>query len=183
MKHAVTIGGGMAGLVAAAVAARHFEKVTLIDKDTLPDDPLPRKAVPQGKHVHALLKSGELFLSELFPEFRQEALSSGCLEFRVRSQWRTFGAKGWIEPVDIGLTTLSQTRPLIEHVLRRLVSRLGNVSFVTGNVEDLLNADNTTEVILSDGARLEADLVIDASGRGGGNRSVACFAERTGRAG
>lgn len=158
----------MAGLVAAAVAARHFEKVTLIDKDTLPGEPYPRKAVPQGNHVHALLKSGELFLSELFPEFRQGAFGSGCLEFRVRSQWRTFGAKGWIEPVDIGLTALSQTRPLIEHVLRRLVSRLENVSFATGNVEDLRNGDNTTEVILSDGARLDADLAIDASGRGGG---------------
>ncbi len=39
MKHAVIIGGGMAGLVAAAVTARHFEKVTLIDKDTLPAVP------------------------------------------------------------------------------------------------------------------------------------------------
>lgn len=168
MKHAVIIGGGMAGLVAAAVAARHFEQVTLIDKDTLPVVPHPRKAVPQGNHVHALLKSGEMFLSELFPEFREEAMASGCLEFRVRSQWRTYGAKGWIEPVDIGLTALSQTRPLIEHVLRRLVSKLEIVTFITGTIEDLRNGATTTGVLLSGGAQLDADLVIDASGRGGG---------------
>lgn len=168
MKHAVIIGGGMAGLIAAAVAARHFENVTLIDKDCLPDDPQPRKAVPQGHHVHALLKSGELFLCDLFPDFRQEALASGCLEFRVRSQWRTYGPKGWIAPVDIGLTALSQTRPLIEHVLRKLVFRSENTTNVTGAVVDLRNGDTTTEVLLSDGRTLEADLVIDAAGRGGG---------------
>lgn len=167
MKHAVIIGSGMAGLIAAAVAARHFENVTLIDRDCPPDDPQPRKAVPQGHHVHALLKSGELFLSDLFPDFRQEALASGCLEFRVRSQWRTYGPKGWIAPVDIGLTALSQTRPLIEHVLRRLVARLENVAFLTGSVDDLRNDDKTTGVFLSDGTIFEADLVIDASGRGG----------------
>lgn len=170
MKHAVIIGGGMAGLVAAAVAARHFEQVALIEKDTLPVAPYPRKAVPQGNHVHALLKSGEMFLSELFPEFREEALTSGCLEFRVRSQWRTYGLEGWIEPVDIGLTALSQTRPLIEHVLRRLVSKLSNVAFITGTVEDLRNGDTTTGVLFSGSTseELEADLVIDTSGRGGG---------------
>ncbi len=168
MKHVVIIGGGMAGLIAAAVAARHFECVTLIDKDCPPDDPQPRKAVPQGHHVHALLKSGELFLSELFPDFRQEALASGCLEFRVRSQWRTYGPKGWIAPVDIGLTALSQTRPLIEHVLRRLVARSENVANITSVVDDLRNGDKTTEIRLSDGTSFEADLVIDASGRGGG---------------
>ena len=169
MKHAIVIGGGMAGLIAAAVAARHFENVTVIDKDLLPDDPQPRKAVPQGNHVHALLKSGEMFLSELFPDFREEALLAGCLEFRVRSQWRTFGPNGWIAPIDIGLTALSQTRPLIEHVVRRLVSRLENVSFITENVVDLQNGENTTNVFVSDGEPLQADLVIDASGRGGGS--------------
>lgn len=170
MKHAVIIGGGMAGLIAAAVAARHFKTVTLIDKDRFPDTPHPRKAVPQGHHVHALLKSGEIFLSDLFPDFRQKALGAGCLEFRVRSQWRTYGGNGWIAPVDIGLTALSQTRPLIEQVLRGLVSGRETVSFMTGTVEDLQTGQTTTEVHLSDGTSLQADLVIDASGRGGGTR-------------
>ena len=168
MKHAVVIGGGIAGLVASAVAADRFDTVTLIDKDTLPDGPEPRKAIPQGNHVHALLKSGEQFLCALFPGFRETALNAGCLEFRVRSQWRTYGPKGWIEPVDIGLTALAQTRPLIEHVVRGLVSGLQNVRPVTGTVAEILNAGDSTDVLLSDGTQMDADLVIDASGRGGG---------------
>ena len=158
----------MAGLVASAVAARHFEQVTMLDKETLPSAPHPRKAVPQGNHVHALLKSGELFLSELFPNFREEALSSGCLEFKVRSQWRTYGPNGWIEPVDIGLTALSQSQPLIEHVVRKLVSRLQNVSVLSGCVDDLQRVGDTIGVILVNGTRINANLVVDASGRGGG---------------
>ena len=168
MKKAVVIGSSMGGLIAAAVAARHFGQVALIDKERIPPEPEPRKSVPQGRHVHALLKSGDLFLSELFPEFHKAALQAGCLEFRVRSQWRTYGPRGWIEPVDIGLTALSQTRPLIEHVVRGFVDCLDNVESVQGTVAEITGSDTATGVMLTDGSVLSADLTIDASGRGGG---------------
>jgi len=158
----------MGGLIAAAVAARHFGQVTLIDKERISSQPEPRKSVPQGRHVHALLKSGDLFLSELFPGFREAALQAGCLEFRVRSQWRTYGPRGWIEPVDIGLTALSQTRPLIEHVIRVFVDSLDNVQSVQGMVNEITGSDTATGVQLTDGSVVAADLTIDASGRGGG---------------
>ena len=175
MSNAVVIGSSMGGLIAAAVAARHFRHVTLIDKEYIPAQPKPRKSVPQGRHVHALLKSGELFLSELFPGFREAALRAGCLEFRVRSQWRTYGPRGWIEPVDTGLTALSQTRPLIEHVVRRFVDQLDNVEYVHGTVSSIISESDgpktgkvATGVELSTGTVIKADLTIDASGRSGG---------------
>ena len=168
MKKAVVIGNSMGGLIAAAVAARHFGQVTLIDKEPISSEPEPRKSVPQARHVHALLKAGELFLSELFPGFREAALQAGCLEFRVRSQWRTFGPRGWIEPIDTGLTALSQTRPLIEHVVREFVHGLDNVQSMQGTVAKIKGSDTATGVQLTDGSVIAADLTIDASGRGGG---------------
>jgi 2-polyprenyl-6-methoxyphenol hydroxylase-like FAD-dependent oxidoreductase len=49
--HAVVIGGSMAGLLAARVLSEHFQHVTIIERDHLPDDAQPRKGVPQGRHV------------------------------------------------------------------------------------------------------------------------------------
>ena len=66
--HAVVIGGSMAGLLATRVLARHFAKVTLIERDHLPDGAEHRKGVPQGRHFHILLKRGERALTQLFPD-------------------------------------------------------------------------------------------------------------------
>jgi glycine/D-amino acid oxidase-like deaminating enzyme len=37
-EHAVVIGAGIAGLTAAAALAGHFERVTVLERDALPDD-------------------------------------------------------------------------------------------------------------------------------------------------
>src|SRR5437773_9861526 len=56
--HAVVIGASMAGLLAARVLTDHFARVTLVERDELPDGPLPRKGVPQARHAHILLVRG-----------------------------------------------------------------------------------------------------------------------------
>jgi 2-polyprenyl-6-methoxyphenol hydroxylase-like FAD-dependent oxidoreductase len=66
--HAVVIGGGLAGLLAARVLADHFESVTLIERDGVATEQKPRKGVPQGHHVHGLLAKGQEILSQLFPD-------------------------------------------------------------------------------------------------------------------
>jgi 2-polyprenyl-6-methoxyphenol hydroxylase-like FAD-dependent oxidoreductase len=44
--HAIVIGGSMAGLLAARVLGRHFERVTLIERDRSRPGPAFRKGVP-----------------------------------------------------------------------------------------------------------------------------------------
>ena len=44
---AVVIGGSMAGLSAAAVLARRFESVVIVERDVVPDHPADRKGVPK----------------------------------------------------------------------------------------------------------------------------------------
>lgn len=51
-EHAVVIGGSMAGLLTARVLSDYFERVTIFEADTPPDEPVPRKGVPQGSHAH-----------------------------------------------------------------------------------------------------------------------------------
>lgn len=57
-NHAVVLGASMAGLLAARALADFFEKVTVVERDVLPDDSANRRGVPQGRHVHGLLARG-----------------------------------------------------------------------------------------------------------------------------
>lgn len=57
-KHAIVLGGSMAGLLASRVLFDHFEQVSLIERDALPTRPEQRRGVPQGRHTHGLLASG-----------------------------------------------------------------------------------------------------------------------------
>jgi 2-polyprenyl-6-methoxyphenol hydroxylase-like FAD-dependent oxidoreductase len=57
-EHALVIGASMGGLLAARVLAEHYDRVTIIERDGLPEKPEPRKGVPQGRHTHALHARG-----------------------------------------------------------------------------------------------------------------------------
>jgi 2-polyprenyl-6-methoxyphenol hydroxylase-like FAD-dependent oxidoreductase len=50
--HAIVIGASMGGLLAARAVAEHYDRVTVIERDELPEAPEPRKGVPQGRHLH-----------------------------------------------------------------------------------------------------------------------------------
>ena len=47
-KHAIVLGASLAGLVTARVLTGSFDEVTLVDRDALPDGPIPRKGVPRA---------------------------------------------------------------------------------------------------------------------------------------
>jgi glycine/D-amino acid oxidase-like deaminating enzyme len=47
----VIIGGGIAGLLAARVLCKHFEKVIIIEKDKYPSQAGSRNGVPQSNHI------------------------------------------------------------------------------------------------------------------------------------
>ena len=55
LGQAVVVGASIAGLFAARALSDFFERVIVIDRDTLDSGSRPRKAVPHGNHVHAIL--------------------------------------------------------------------------------------------------------------------------------
>ena len=75
--HAVVIGASVAGLLAARALADCFERVTVLERETLPTDPEPRKGVPQGHHIHLLLRSGADAIETLYPGFFKELVQRG----------------------------------------------------------------------------------------------------------
>jgi flavin-dependent dehydrogenase len=56
--HVVVLWAGMAGLLAARVLADAYQRVTVVERDLLPEMPSNRKGIPQGRHAHLLVPRG-----------------------------------------------------------------------------------------------------------------------------
>jgi 2-polyprenyl-6-methoxyphenol hydroxylase-like FAD-dependent oxidoreductase len=172
---AVVIGAGMAGMPAARVLSDYFEKVVVLESDILPSDPAPRAGTPQSKHVHVLLAGGLQALESLFPGFRQSLSGAGAqlLRVSVDTLWERPGYESFPRR-DLGFTSYSMTRPLLESVVRKKVASIGSIAIRERcRAQQLITTDDGTTVkgvscLNADGQReeIQADLVIDASSNG-----------------
>jgi 2-polyprenyl-6-methoxyphenol hydroxylase-like FAD-dependent oxidoreductase len=174
-SHAVVIGAGMAGLTAAQAISGHYEKVTLIERDVLPAEAAPRTGTPQAQHAHMLLAGGLKALRTLFPGFEQDLAEAGAVKVRTGMDIRLERPGFDPFPVrDLGLDVFCMSRPLLEAVTRRRVQRTANIdicmrSRVTGLVasRDAMRIEGVRFDGEDGAAVVEADLVVDASGRCG----------------
>jgi 2-polyprenyl-6-methoxyphenol hydroxylase-like FAD-dependent oxidoreductase len=173
-QRAVVIGASMAGLSAAAVLARRFGEVVLVERDPLPDGPTDRRGVPQGRHAHGLLPGGLRRLEGWFPGYNDAVIADGARQLDFGSEILWFHPDGPRIQFESGVSGPICSRALLEHHLRRRVLALPNVSLRGGSgaagVLTSPDATTVTGITLEDGSTLTADLVVDASGRAG--RSV-----------
>lgn len=168
-RHAIVIGGSIAGLLAARVLSATFAQVTILERDHLPAGAEPRKGTPQSRHGHGLLASGCQIIERLLPGFSDELVAKGALPCDVIGDARWYQLGGYKAKFQSGLRGILVSRPLIEMVIRRCVLALPNVRLQEAGVQELVaTADHSriTGVRLVDGTSLMADLVVDASGRG-----------------
>ena len=176
-RRAVVIGSGIAGLLAARVLADHVDRVTVLDRDSLPDGPTARAGVPQGRHLHTLLPGGLELVSGQFPGLVDELLAGGALPMRFgqdlvvhRPEGRSYlAAVHRPEPLVTGVSYLSMSRGLLEHALRQRVRDLPGVEVRDRTVVRAPLADEgaVRGVVLQGGEQEAADLVVDATGRPG----------------
>ncbi|MGH7924326.1 MAG: FAD-dependent oxidoreductase [Candidatus Binatus sp.] len=174
-KHVVVIGGGIGGMCAARVLSDHFERVTLIERDELPEGAAHRKGVPQSRHPHGLLDRGRRELSALFPGLDDSLRARGGLDMDAGLELATLNPEGWATRRHTGHQMLFASRLLIESVIRDRVKKNPRVQFLEGTeVRALLFAPGDTSRVtgvearkVGDGSvnRLEAALVVDCSGR------------------
>jgi 2-polyprenyl-6-methoxyphenol hydroxylase-like FAD-dependent oxidoreductase len=171
----VVIGAGMAGLTAAQAISRHFGKVTVIERDVLPAEAAPRTGTPQAQHAHMLLAGGLKALQILFPGFEQDLAEVGAVKVRTGKDIRL--ERPGFDPFpirDLGLNVFCMSRPLLEAVTRRRVQQTPNINIcVRSRVTSLVASRDAMRIegVRYDGedgaAVVEADLVVDASGRCG----------------
>src|SRR6185312_6076315 len=75
---AVVLGASISGLLAARVAADHYSRVVLVERDALSDRPVTRRGVPQGGLPHILAARGTQIVGELFPGLLRELVAGGA---------------------------------------------------------------------------------------------------------
>jgi 2-polyprenyl-6-methoxyphenol hydroxylase-like FAD-dependent oxidoreductase len=166
LDRVIIAGGGMAGLLAAAAVSPYAGQVTIVEKDHLPASPEPRRGVPQGRQVHALLGAGQDAMATLLPGIVDDFEAAGAKMVDSPADLAVFGRHGWAGRVRSGTRTVMMRRPHIEHVVRGRVMALPNVGLVSSSVTGLIAAEGrVVGVRLLDDDVLEGDLVIDATGR------------------
>lgn len=166
-QRAVVVGGSVAGLMAAFGAAEAFERVTIVERDELPDGAQPRKGVPQGRQPHACLPIGLAMISEFIPDLKEQLVQAGCPVLDEIRDIPYVSSEGWRLRIDGPVESVGFRRPLFEWVIRRNLLALSNIEVRTGSVVGLEAENGTvTGVRLQSGETLAAELVIDASGRG-----------------
>jgi 2-polyprenyl-6-methoxyphenol hydroxylase-like FAD-dependent oxidoreductase len=173
---AVVLGASIAGLLAARVLADVYPEVTVVDRDELPANSAPRRGVPQGRHIHALLARGLQIMEGLFPGLTAELVSQGVPTGDLLGDTRWYFDGHRLPQIGIGLLALSASRPFLEASIRARLRALPTVAFVEAcDVVGLVYEPNNRRVTgarvlrRTDGSAEEvlgADLVVDALGRG-----------------
>ncbi|MEU8825768.1 FAD-dependent oxidoreductase [Streptomyces sp. NPDC048636] len=176
--HAVVIGAGFTGLLAARVLSARFARVTVVERDRLPPGTTHRSGLPQGRHPHGLLARGADIVEELFPGIRGDLAARGAPVFDFGSGFATRLPHGWAPRATVGVEAQSFDLTALESALCDRVRALPQVRFRDGfAVEGLeLSADRRRAVaVLGRGrgcddpdrapVRIGADLVVDAGGR------------------
>jgi flavin-dependent dehydrogenase len=178
MGHAVVIGASIAGLAAAQVLTEHFAQVTIIDRDYLPENATYRRGVPQAHHAHTLLPQGQLALEGLFPGLVEELLDKGAVAVDASQEIAFYQGGQWHTPrARKNYVTLGLSRPLLETTIYGRVAEHPQVRILEGYEALGLRVDEqgmrVTGVHIRDRndpqlaeSELEADVVVDASGRG-----------------
>ena len=152
------IGAGPAGLLVGSALAGRGHPVVAVDRDPGPPrrGPWPRRGVMQFHHAHGFRSQVGEVLREVWPA--------------AYTAWLERGA----EPITFDIPGVGQVpgghrsrRDTFERALRATSAEAPGLSVKLGHVDRVLTSGGRACGIVVDGSRLEADLVVDASGRSG----------------
>ncbi|MDQ2959279.1 MAG: FAD-dependent monooxygenase [Actinomycetota bacterium] len=172
-SHAVVLGAGLAGMLTASVLARHVDRVTVLDRDSMPSGPEPRKGVPQARHAHLLWSGGARLIESLLPGTTERWLAAGARKVGVHQDMVSLTAYGWQHRFPQTQFMITCSRPLLDWIVRDQALRNDRITLLQRHeVDSLIGAGGRVvgarvrELASQTVRSLDAELVVDASGRG-----------------
>ena len=155
MKTAI-VGAGPTGLYLAMSLARRGHQVTVIDRDSGPSSGgrWARRGVMQFHHPHFFRPQVRNALLAEMPDVDEDLVAAGALLTPVSP----------VLPEFLGYRV---RRLVFERVLRAAATCEPGVSVMVGHASSVVAERGRARGVVVDGRTVEADLVIDASGRNG----------------
>jgi 2-polyprenyl-6-methoxyphenol hydroxylase-like FAD-dependent oxidoreductase len=148
------VGAGPTGLYLAIALARRGHHVTVVDRDPGPsaDGAWPRKGVMQFHHPHGFRgQVVDALLAEM-PEVLDDLVAAGAVPATIPERpGRILG--------------LQCRRATFERVLRAAALTEPGVQLRRGHADDIRGERGHVVALTVDGHEIDAELVIDASGR------------------
>lgn len=167
---AVVLGGSHTGMLAAAALAGLADRVVVVERDTLPAGPVPRKGLPQAHHVHQLWSGGALALEELLPGVTGRLRAAGAHRLPVTTDMVALSPRGWFRRWAESHFMLLSSRDLLDATVRAQVLADDRIELLAG--AEALGLEGTGTAVTGVRVRvagadrtLPTDLVIDATGR------------------
>ncbi len=162
MYDVIVIGGGAAGLMAAGTAAKRYQKVAVVEKNTR----LGKKLLITGKGRCNVTNAADIsdFFSQIFRN--HNFLYSAFYSFTNEDTMALFREMGVPLKIERGQRVFPESDHAgdIVGALKKYCQK-ENVIFLTGTVKELLISDHGCHgVILQDNRTLEAGKVIVATG-------------------
>lgn len=180
MARIIVLGGGVCGLAAGMLLARDGHEVTVLERDAAPVpgsveeawERWSRDGVTQFRLAHFLQPGGRVVLEEMLPDVFEGLVSAGAMRLNMLGLMPPSLAEGGARSGDERFVTHTARRPVFEQVLGQAAeSELGlevhrgrSVKGLTMQVGN--GTPHVTGVRLDSGETLQADLVVDAMGRG-----------------
>jgi 2-polyprenyl-6-methoxyphenol hydroxylase-like FAD-dependent oxidoreductase len=190
MAKIVVLGAGICGLGTATLLARDGHDVVLLERDANlpPDSPREawqdwsRKGIAQFRQPHNLMPGLRLLLEAELPELQTELISAGAARLDMLGPLPPQFTDRSPRPVDAKLWTYTARRPAAEWVFAKIaaaeprlrVQRGVRVDSVVEGPRVVGRVPHVVGVRTTDGETLNADLVVDATGRG--SRALAWLA-------
>ncbi|HEY2674397.1 MAG TPA: hypothetical protein VGJ07_29020 [Rugosimonospora sp.] len=166
-RHAVVIGGSLAGMCVARALADVVDRVTVVERDRFPDRPAVRGGVPQAHHLHVLVTAGQRALERLFPGIVDELHGAGAVPVAVPTDVLYLTATGWRQRFPATHRLVGASRELIDWTVHKRLSADARIRFLPGHdVVGLLPAGSG-----SDGGNGSGDGSGSDGGNGSGNGS------------